>query len=170
MPQNTTMPLTISYSPVGLGQFRVWMQFQQSLKALDKLGLADNYYMYSLLSLSPALSLSLLLPSLSLSPPPPPPPPLPPLSVLPLSLSPSLLSLFSPFLFTCTCIGLSCHLLFFLSLLLFQSLFASFFVGFPEKEVDTVKELLFGNLYLLMLTFFVASFHVCIINCYCYVL
>ena len=83
MPQNTTMPLTISYSPVGLGQFRVWMQFQQSLKALDKLGLADNYYMYSLLSLFPLSSLSCFLLScfllshsrflLSHSHPPPPP-------------------------------------------------------------------------------------------------
>ncbi len=44
--------------------------------------------------------------------------------------------------------------------------FNLFFLGFPEKEVDTVKELLFGNLYLLMLTFFVSAFHVCTLLIY----
>ena len=34
-------------------------------------------------------------------------------------------------------------------------------IGFPERELDTVKELVFGsNLYLLGLTFFVSFFHV----------
>ena len=34
-------------------------------------------------------------------------------------------------------------------------------IGLPEKELDTVKELIFGtNLYLMLLTFVVSFFHV----------
>ena len=79
------MPLTITYSTVGLMQLRVWIQFKQSLKAMSTLGI-DN--------------------------------------------------IFNPF-----------------------NLF--YITGFSDKDVDTLKELIFGNnLYLLGLTFLISFFHV----------
>ena len=37
-PGNSSLPLRISYSPVSLGQLRMWLSFHNSLKALRALG------------------------------------------------------------------------------------------------------------------------------------